>query len=366
MRLFYFMLFYMSFSAILFAQSAIPNIAVLDLDGNGITKSDLGGLSNRLRAELINTGKFNVIERSKMDEILKEQGFQQTGCTNTECAVEIGQLIGVQQIVIGSVDKVADILSVNIRLVDVRSGKIGRNAIQDCEACGLSDVLKVTIHNTARLLAGLESDKFTDKKPTSFQPLSQYHPITETPTNLKSPDESSQMRLKTTASIDRPKGVFVLSPGWTSTYFTKIGIQHGLKLFFGTRKNNHSFGIEGKLGLFPSPLIASKASSDTLFRAIERQIGAGFIYSYEGIRPLKYLTICLGLAAGVWRTGRTCERENGGITSGAFYELVGPRFRTQFGNKKIFFCGEYTPFFGTESENTGMVHEIDISVRFEF
>jgi curli biogenesis system outer membrane secretion channel CsgG len=49
-------------------------------------------MTDRLRNELVNSGAFTVIERSKMDEILQEQGLQQTGCTSDECAVEIGKL----------------------------------------------------------------------------------------------------------------------------------------------------------------------------------------------------------------------------------------------------------------------------------
>ncbi|NIV04449.1 hypothetical protein GWN26_14740 [Candidatus Saccharibacteria bacterium] len=37
--------------------------------------------------ELFNTGKFRVLERAKMKEILKEQGFQQTGCVSTAWVV---------------------------------------------------------------------------------------------------------------------------------------------------------------------------------------------------------------------------------------------------------------------------------------
>ncbi len=55
------------------------NIAVLELDGNGVSETDLGELSNRIRTELFNTGRFNVIERSRMDEILREQGVSTDG-----------------------------------------------------------------------------------------------------------------------------------------------------------------------------------------------------------------------------------------------------------------------------------------------
>src|SRR4030042_5339882 len=86
-----------------FSQKFKDNIAVMELNGNGISQNELVGFSNRLRVELFNTDRFNVIERSKMDEILKEQGFQQTGCFNTECAIEAGKLIGVNKIVVGSI-----------------------------------------------------------------------------------------------------------------------------------------------------------------------------------------------------------------------------------------------------------------------
>jgi hypothetical protein len=55
-----------------------PNIAVIDLTGSGLTQSDLQTLSNRLRTELFETQQFIVVERGQMEEILKEQGFQQS------------------------------------------------------------------------------------------------------------------------------------------------------------------------------------------------------------------------------------------------------------------------------------------------
>ncbi|MGB7568773.1 MAG: CsgG/HfaB family protein [Chitinivibrionales bacterium] len=157
----------LAITGILNAQPKIPDIAVLELDGNGIAATDLGGLSNRLRTELFNTGKFTVIERSKMNEILKEQGFQQSGCTITECAVQIGQLIGVQKMVLGSVDKVMELYSVNLRMVDVKSGKIEQNVVQDCEGCSLTDVMKTAIRNSARKMAGLQIDTTINRNQTS-------------------------------------------------------------------------------------------------------------------------------------------------------------------------------------------------------
>ena len=87
-----------------------------------------------------------------MNDILKEQGFQQTGCTNTECAVEAGKLIGVGKIVIGSIFKVEKLYSLDIRMVDVGTGKIENSVAEDCDSCNLSDIMKISIQNVARKL----------------------------------------------------------------------------------------------------------------------------------------------------------------------------------------------------------------------
>ena len=90
------------FAYLLCSANAI-NLAVLDLDADAITPAEARTLTNKLRNELLKTGKYNVLERSKMEEILKEQGFQQSGCVSTQCAVEAGQLLGVTHIAAGSI-----------------------------------------------------------------------------------------------------------------------------------------------------------------------------------------------------------------------------------------------------------------------
>jgi len=128
------------------------NIAVLDLDPTGISKPDAQFLSDRLRTELFETGIFQVIEREKMEAILKEQGFQNAGCTSVECAVEIGELLNVKSIVAGSIGKIEDLYSITLRMIDVKTGAIERTATEDHEG-SLSDVLTEVIPVVAANLA---------------------------------------------------------------------------------------------------------------------------------------------------------------------------------------------------------------------
>ena len=68
-------------------------IAILDFQADGVSKSIARRISELIRTEMINTGKYIVIERNQMNIILKEQGLQQTGCTDENCAVQVGKLL---------------------------------------------------------------------------------------------------------------------------------------------------------------------------------------------------------------------------------------------------------------------------------
>ena len=98
-------------------------IAVLDLEQIGLTPQEAKILTQRLTTKLISINKYQVVERTNMDKILKEQKFQNSGCTDSECAVEIGQLLNTDFIVIGSVSKFGSTYALDSRLIDVAQGK---------------------------------------------------------------------------------------------------------------------------------------------------------------------------------------------------------------------------------------------------
>ena len=61
-------------------------VAVLEFEGRGINQMEAATLTDRMMSELVNTNAVIMVERNQMDEILSEQGFQQSGCTSSECA----------------------------------------------------------------------------------------------------------------------------------------------------------------------------------------------------------------------------------------------------------------------------------------
>ena len=71
-------------------------VAILDFEARGINSLEAATLTDRFTSEMVKTRAVRLVERNMVDEILTEQGFQQSGCTSDECAVQVGALLGVQ------------------------------------------------------------------------------------------------------------------------------------------------------------------------------------------------------------------------------------------------------------------------------
>ncbi len=107
-------------------------IAVIDFEPINLGAGEALALSERFRTEIQSLDTVNVyIDRSSMETVLREQGFQQTGCTSNECAVEVGEMLGAQEIIVGTVGLIGSTYSVNVRSITVQNGKIQQTASRD-------------------------------------------------------------------------------------------------------------------------------------------------------------------------------------------------------------------------------------------
>ncbi|MDQ7797776.1 MAG: LamG domain-containing protein [Candidatus Edwardsbacteria bacterium] len=108
---------------------SVMNIATT----SGITEPEALQLSKKLLNELVLRNSYDVVDIEKRDEILKEQGFQQSGaCDATSCLVEAGKLLGVEKIIGGSIGKIGSVYSVELQMVDVLSGKVEKVYSSQC------------------------------------------------------------------------------------------------------------------------------------------------------------------------------------------------------------------------------------------
>ncbi|MBD3240822.1 MAG: hypothetical protein GF331_09575 [Chitinivibrionales bacterium] len=108
-----------------------PTLAILNLDTTTITPAQAHTLTAKISAEFVKAASYTVLERSLMSQILQEQGFQQSGCVSSSCAVEVGQLLGVQLMAAASVGTIGQTYLFTLRIIDVQTGVVVRMA--DCE-----------------------------------------------------------------------------------------------------------------------------------------------------------------------------------------------------------------------------------------
>lgn len=129
------------------AQEKKVTVAVLDFQTTGgLSPAEAGTLANRFRGILVQTQVFDVVEREKMNDVLKAQDFNLSDqCNSAECAVQVGQLLGVTQMIAGDLGKLGSTYTIDLRLIDVGTGKILQSKTQDYkgEIDGLLEVMKV-------------------------------------------------------------------------------------------------------------------------------------------------------------------------------------------------------------------------------
>ncbi len=127
------------------AQSSKPTVAILDFDGQNVSAAEVQTLSERMRTEIGNTNAVRLIERKAVEKIMEEQGFQQTGCTSDECAAEVGQLLGVQFMVSGTIGRMGKAYTIDCKMFSVETGETVRtkSATHDGDISGLLTEMQI-------------------------------------------------------------------------------------------------------------------------------------------------------------------------------------------------------------------------------
>ena len=155
-------------------------IAVLEFEGRGINQMEAATLTDRMMSELVNTNAVIMVERNQMDEILSEQGFQQSGCTSSECAAEVGALLGVQNMVSGAFGKLGNSYTIDAKMFSVETGATVRAVTKTYkgEVDGLLNVISVVawelvgLTPPAELLARIGERQDVAKVKQPRQPMS--------------------------------------------------------------------------------------------------------------------------------------------------------------------------------------------------
>ena len=264
------------FVTVLFGQpDTKTNIAVLNLDLSGMPETYQRGLTNRLNQELFKTGIYNVMERDKMETILREQAFSLSECVSTECAVKVGQLLAVEQMVAGSVSLIGESYTISLRLIDVTTGQIIDVADVDC-TCSIEQVLSTRIGEAARRLAGLSDEP---RVTTTTMGKGRVHISSEPAGGFITIDNTPQVGIVTPADVEMAAGSHTIRVvkgdlvGYAEMYIlsgmlgeTNIELRLGRgSLYVDSTPNEANIYLDGRsIGVTPLSLDTLTAGSYTL------------------------------------------------------------------------------------------------------
>jgi hypothetical protein len=132
------------------AQQNVParRLAIVcePIDNSPLTTEDMGRFESRLGGALLKTGRFSLVDRQRLDRIIREQGFSNSAYADPHTAARLGKLAGaerflnVQLAAKTETDRGAFMLTVaynvtaDFNLVDTSTGTISASGSADGDA----------------------------------------------------------------------------------------------------------------------------------------------------------------------------------------------------------------------------------------
>jgi TolB-like protein len=132
---------------------AQERLAVFDFNvTSGMTNETAITLTNRFRNGMIQTEVYTLVERSAIEQVLAEQRFSVSDIANPETAIQLGDLLSADKIIVGDIGKVGQTYSITVRLIDAQTGSIEKS--EALEYRGPQDGLLPELDVLAQKLAG--------------------------------------------------------------------------------------------------------------------------------------------------------------------------------------------------------------------
>jgi TolB-like protein len=105
-----------------FHRVAVPAFKELS---PAVSEQRLGALAAELLATELSTREpFVVVERERLDQIMKEHRLQGLGLVDESTAAEFGKIMGAQSIMTGTIGEAGPVFIVNVRQVEVETGAV--------------------------------------------------------------------------------------------------------------------------------------------------------------------------------------------------------------------------------------------------
>jgi TolB-like protein len=125
------------------------------------------GLADMMITDLSNINMLNIVERDRLEAILKEQKLSRSSQVDPATAAKVGKLLGAQVILTGGYFEMMGSLRIDARFIDVETGKILKSDGVDGAA---SSFFKIQKQLSWKIIKNLDT-KISDKEKADLTKL---------------------------------------------------------------------------------------------------------------------------------------------------------------------------------------------------
>ena len=148
------------FLVVLFWFTALPaqiNLVVADFSNNSsvyFLDAWERSVPNLLRSEMARSEHIVVLDRERMDKLFEEQKLVLAGFIDSSTVQEVGQLLGAEFIITGSVDQVDRHFRIDVNLIRVKTGEVHIEKALAPDADHLQEMINLLSNNIVYFLTG--------------------------------------------------------------------------------------------------------------------------------------------------------------------------------------------------------------------
>jgi len=143
------------FCLLLAGAANAQKIAVMDLSPLGpVPTQDITVLSERFRSQLVQTQKFEVMERNELEALDQELALQLSDGFDEKAVAEAGRKQGAEFVVLGYIGKLQATYTIDVRMINCTTGRIYNSYSETYK--GDIDGLIVLMEKLAKRMAGIK------------------------------------------------------------------------------------------------------------------------------------------------------------------------------------------------------------------
>ncbi len=189
-------------------------IAVFDPASSGTSIDEGTKIAVReiISSTIVNTGKYNIVERSLLEKVMQEQQFTNSGAVDDLQATEVGKLAGANKIVLSVVTLTGGRNMVSVKIIDVKTASVERQKVKVVTSGELLNVVEPLT---------LEMLDFSPSKST---------PIVTASAPVQNPAPSTYQTISILQSQSVPNG---------DVFF--YGVDFSAVKLYGARESNDNF-----------------------------------------------------------------------------------------------------------------------------